>query len=54
MTYVDAGCPVCGDPAVPAAEATACNNEPCPEHGRVRENGDECPGADGCLRETGE
>ena len=54
MTYVDAECPVCGHPAIATAEETVCNNELCPEYGRVQENGNEYPEVDEHLRGMGE
>lgn len=54
VTYVDAECPVCGDPAISTTEEIVCNNELCPEYGRVRENGNEYPEVDEYLREMGE
>lgn len=41
VTYVDAECPVCGDLAISTTEDIVCNNELCPEYGRVQENGSE-------------
>ena len=41
MVRVDEECPVCGRPAISTTEETVCNNELCPEYGRVQENGSE-------------
>lgn len=54
VVYVDEACPVCGDPAISTTEEIVCNNELCPEYGRVQENGNEYPEVDECLREMGE
>lgn len=54
VTYVDAECPVCGHPAISTTEEIVCNNELCPEYGRVQEIGNEYPEVDECLREMGE
>ena len=54
VVRVDEGCPVCGHPAIATAEETVCNNELCPEYGRVQENGNEYPEVDEHLRGMGE
>ena len=53
VVRVDEACPVCGHPAISTTEDIVCNNELCPEYGRVQENGNEYPEVDECLREMG-
>ena len=50
VVYVDAECPACGRPAIATTEEMACNNELCPEYGRVQENENERPGVEECPR----
>lgn len=54
VVYVDEACPVCGHPAIATTERIVCNNELCPEHGRVQENANEYPEVEEYLREMGE
>ena len=38
IVYVEASCPVCGEPAIATTEEIICNNGACPMRGQVQEN----------------